>query len=59
MSRRRLTIEEAAKELRLSVPTLYRRIQAGLLKTVKDGARSFVMSDELERYLTACDAVQK
>lgn len=51
----RNTIEEAAAVLKVSIPTLYRRVAQGLLKTTKDGGRTFISGAELVRYMAACD----
>lgn len=48
----RNTIEEALAILKVSKPTLYRRIAQGLLKVTKDGARTFISGAELVRYLS-------
>jgi excisionase family DNA binding protein len=49
----RFDIMEAARILRISRATLYERINAGEIKTQKDGRRSFVTANELQRYVTA------
>lgn len=52
----RNSIEETCAILKISRPTLYTRIAAGLLKITKDGRRSFVTASELERYLASCES---
>jgi hypothetical protein len=52
----RYPVREAFGILGLSNATGYRRAKEGLLRIVKDGARSFIMASELERYLSACEA---
>ncbi len=47
----RYEISEAARILRLSRATVYARIREGLLKTRKDGRRTFILADELRRYI--------
>lgn len=49
----RNTIPEVIAALKISRPTVYDRIKRGLLHIVKDGRRSFVTGEELERYLSA------
>ena len=51
----RNTVDEALVILKLSKPTLYRRIAEGLIKVTKDGARTFISGAELVRYMTACE----
>lgn len=48
----RLDIPEAAKALRISRATLYKRIESGELSAQKDGKRRFVTCAELERYVS-------
>jgi excisionase family DNA binding protein len=47
----RFDIPEATRILRLSRATLYERIRAGLIKTQKDGRRSYITAEELQRYV--------
>ena len=47
----RFDIPEAARILRLSRATLYERIRTGHLKTQKDGRRSYITTEELQRYV--------
>jgi hypothetical protein len=47
----RFDINEAARILRLSRAALYQRIRAGMIKTQKDGRRSFITAVELQRYV--------
>jgi excisionase family DNA binding protein len=47
----RFDIGEAAHILRLSRATLYERIRVGLIRTQKDGRRSFITAAELQRYV--------
>jgi excisionase family DNA binding protein len=42
-----LTVEEAAELLRVSAPTIYRRIHDGTLPAVRVGQRLLVPRDEL------------
>lgn len=51
----RNTIEESLVILKVSKPTLYRRIAQGLLRVSKDGARTFISGSELVRYMTAAE----
>jgi excisionase family DNA binding protein len=51
----RYPVKEAFDMLGLSNATGYRRVREGLLRIVKDGARSFITAAELERYLAACE----
>jgi len=48
----RFDIPEATRILRLSRATLYERIRAGLIKTQKDGRRSYITAEELQRYVS-------
>jgi len=48
----RFDIPEATRILRLSRATLYERIRAGLIKTQKDGRRSYITAEELHRYVS-------
>lgn len=48
----RFDIPEATHILRLSRATLYERIRAGLIKTQKDGRRSYITAEELQRYVS-------
>ena len=48
----RFDIPEAAHILRLSRATLYERIRTGQIATQKDGRRSYVTGEELQRYVT-------
>ncbi len=53
----RFEITEAARILRISRAQLYNRIQDGSLRRQKDGARSFITREELERYVESCNHV--
>ena len=46
-----LSRKEAARELRISMATLDRRIVSGALKAKKHGHFIFVMASEIERYI--------
>ena len=46
----RLTRLEACSILRISLATLEKRINTGQIKIVRDGARVFILREELERY---------
>lgn len=48
----RFDIPEVARILRLSRGTLYERIRAGQLMTQKDGRRTYVTAEELQRYVS-------
>ena len=48
----RFDIPEATRILRLSRATLYERIRAGLIQTQKDGRRSYITAEELQRYVS-------
>jgi excisionase family DNA binding protein len=50
-----LTPAEVAVELRVSAPTIYRRIAAGELKAVRVGGQLRIDRDDLERYLHAAE----
>lgn len=50
----RFEISEASSILRLSLPTIYRRIKEGKLAAHKDGRRTFITTAELKRYADAC-----
>ena len=45
----RFDIPEVARILRLSRATLYERIRTGELMTQKDGRRTYVTAEELQR----------
>jgi len=47
----RSDIPEAARILRLSRATLYERIRMGQIKTQTDGRRSYITTEELQRYV--------
>ncbi len=47
----RFDIPEVTRILRLSRATLYERIRAGLIQTQKDGRRSYITAEELQRYV--------
>ena len=47
----RVTRQEAAKALRMSMATLDKRINEGLIASIRDGKRVFILRDELNRYL--------
>lgn len=46
----RVPVEEAARLLGISRPTMFRRIQRGELAAIRDGRRTLVAMAELERY---------
>jgi excisionase family DNA binding protein len=50
-SPRLLTVNDAAKILGCSIKTVYRRIDAGEIKAVRDGGRWKIPRDELDRYV--------
>ena len=45
----RYSLPEAAATLRLSLPTLYRRMADGAIAVIRDGGRTFVHGTELIR----------
>jgi excisionase family DNA binding protein len=47
----RFDINEATRILRLSRATLYERIRSGHIQTQKDGRRSYITAEELQRYV--------
>lgn len=47
----RFDLPEEARILRLSRATLYHRIRTGQIATQKDGRRSYVTAEELQRYV--------
>jgi len=49
----RFEISEVAKILRLSRATLYQRIRDGRIRIHKDGRRTFVTVEELQRYVNS------
>jgi len=51
----RFEVAEAARILRLSRATLYIRIRNKAIAVQKDGARTYITRDELERYVASCD----
>jgi hypothetical protein len=51
----RFAVPEAARILRISRAQIYNRIQEGVLRPQKDGARTFLTQSELERYVRACE----
>jgi hypothetical protein len=52
----RFEIPEASRILRMSRAQLYHRISEGAIKIQKDGARTYITTGELERYVKSCDA---
>lgn len=50
----RFEITEAAKILRMSRAQVYNRIHDGALTPQKDGARTYITREELERYVESC-----
>lgn len=53
----RFEVQEAAQILRMSRAQLYIRIGEGALRAQKDGARTYLTRDELERYVKCCAAL--
>ncbi len=51
----RFEVAEAARILRISRAQLYNRIQEGLLRPQKDGARTYITRAELKRYVESCN----
>jgi hypothetical protein len=47
----RFDITEASRILRMSRASLYQRIRLGEIKAQKDGRRSYVTAQELQRYV--------
>jgi Helix-turn-helix domain len=47
----RLTIPQAAQMLAISPAQIYRRLQSGELKAQKDGVSTYILPDELRRYV--------
>jgi hypothetical protein len=47
----RLTIHQAAQMLAISPAQIYRRLQSGDIKGQKDGASTYILPDELRRYV--------
>ena len=52
----RNSITQTCAVLNLSRATLYDRIKRGLIRVTKDGGRTFISGQEIERYLAACAA---
>jgi len=52
----RFEISEACHILRMSRAQLYHRIAEGAIKIQKEGARTYITTGELERYVKSCDA---
>ena len=50
----RFEVAEAARILRMSRAQLYNRINDGAIKSQKDGARTYIIRAELERYVESC-----
>lgn len=46
-----LTVPEVAWVLRLSIPTVYKRLNAGDLASYKDGRKRLVTREQVEAYL--------
>ena len=51
----RFEVAEAARILKMSRAQIYNRIQEGLLRPQKDGARTYITHVELERYVESCN----
>ncbi|QRK06702.1 helix-turn-helix domain-containing protein [Archangium minus] len=51
----RYSVPAACRVFGYSRSTFYDRVQKGLIRLTKDGRRSFVSREELERYLKACE----
>lgn len=49
----RFDVIESARILRLSRAALYQRIRDGEIKLQKDGRRSFITAEELQRYVSS------
>lgn len=47
----RLTIPQAAQMLAISPAQIYRRLQSGELKAQKDGVSTYILPEELRRYV--------
>jgi excisionase family DNA binding protein len=47
----KLTREEAAKKLRISLPTLSKHIKSGLIKSQQIGKRVLIPESEIEQFL--------
>ena len=54
----RFEISGVTHILRMSRAQLYHRIGEGAIKIQKDGARTYITSGELERYVKSCDALE-
>lgn len=48
---RLLTIDETAKELRISRPTLYRHIKDKLIRVTRIGGRTLIDRKDLEEFI--------
>lgn len=49
----RFNVSESARILRISKAALYQRIREGELALQKDGRRSFITAEELQRYVSS------
>ena len=48
---KRFTIEESYKLLKISRTTLFKRINAGVIPSIKDGKKVFILEDDLVKYM--------
>ena len=51
----RYSIAEAARMVRMSRAQIYKRVDEGVLRPQKDGARTYFTHNELERYVASCE----
>jgi excisionase family DNA binding protein len=52
----RLTIPEACRALRFTKPMLYKRINAGEIKSQREGVRRYISVAEVQRYVASLDS---
>jgi excisionase family DNA binding protein len=55
----RLSLPQVCEILNIKRSTVYDRISRGLLRTVKDGSRVFVLRSEVDRYIAASPGERK
>jgi len=50
-----ITVKELSAHLKISIPTIYRKLSSGELKSIKVGKRTLFREQDIQEYLNCCE----